>query len=137
MAIQRFAAQLRQRQPWLMLALGLPIAWAMLGHAVAAPGALAPSASVDRVSALPGGGQPGDLPDMAAISESGAESLRSARPRPASTGSLPPRALPAPPSRTFLSAATDTRLRQALESAHRYPRAPYLLINRGHAPPRA
>jgi hypothetical protein len=136
-ALQRPAAFVLQRLPWLMLAFGLLLAWTMLaGHPSAAPDAM-PSTGFDQVSAVPGGGHPADLPDMVAISESGAESSRTARPRPTPADLLTSLMIGVVPSRMFLAAATDTRLRHALERSHHYPAAPYLLLNPGHAPPLA
>lgn len=135
-AISRPTAFVRSRLPWLMLVFGMLLALTLAGQAGAKPLPVANTAA-DLVSALPGGGQPDEVPAMAAISESGSEGSRSARPRPALTAALPALAIPAPPSRTFQAAATDTRLRHALERLHRYPQAPYLRVHPGHAPPRA
>ncbi len=133
--LQRQAAFVRTRLPWLLLVFGLLLAWTVLGHAAPAASSL-PGMGIDQVSASPEGGHPGDLPDMAAISEAGAEASRTPRPRPVLAGLLPQRLLTAPgPRRMFLAAATDTRLRHALERSHHYPQAPYLLLNPGHAPP--
>ncbi len=135
-AVQCHTAFVRSRLPWLMWVFGLLLALTLAGQAGATPFQVA-STAVDRISALPDGGHPDGLPGLAAIPESGTESTRNARPRSALAGTLPMQARPAPPSRTFQAAATDTRLRHALERQHRYPQAPYLLIHRGHAPPRA
>lgn len=135
-AITRHAAFVRQRLPWLMLVFGLLLAVAMLGHATAAQ-AVPPGTGFDQVNVCPEGGHPGDLPDIAAISEAGAESSRTSRPRSALAGMLETLLIGIAPSQMFQAAATDTRLRHALERSHRYPQAPYLLLNPGHAPPLA
>ncbi len=136
-AVALTVATVRQRMPWLMLALGMLMVLALLGHAAAPPVAASLTHAMDQVQASPDRGHPGDLPDLVAIAESSAETLRSARPRPADTPPTPMTAPVAAPAGMFVAAATDTLLRHAVERTHRYPPAPYLLLNPGHAPPRA
>lgn len=133
-AIQRPTAFVRQRLPWLMLVFGMLLAWAMLGH-VAPATASVPALADAVVLVSPDRGHPDDLPDLIAIAESGAESFRSARQRPVDTP-VPPTAPVAAPAGMFVAAAADTLLQHAVERSHRYPPAPYLLLNPGHAPPR-
>ncbi|MGH8055164.1 MAG: hypothetical protein ACREP4_14735 [Stenotrophomonas sp.] len=134
-AIQRPTAFVRQRLPWLMLVAGMLLVWAMLGHAKQVTTSVS-LATVAPVLVSPDRGHPDELPDLVAIAESGAESSRSARSRPADTPP-PPTALVAAPAGMFVAAAADTLLQHALERSHRYPPAPYLLLNPGHAPPLA
>lgn len=136
MAIQQPTAFVRQRLPWLMLVFGMLLAWAMLGHSQPVTAHLA-SAAQAPVLVSPDRGHPDDLPDLVAIAESGAESFRSARQRPVDTPAPPTTAPVAAPARMFVAAAADTLLQHALERSHRYPPAPYLLLNPGHAPPLA
>ncbi|WP_449467416.1 hypothetical protein [Stenotrophomonas humi] len=135
-AILRPTAFVRQRLPWLMLVFGMLLAWAMLGHALPAKVSVSPTAVAHEVLVSPDRGRPDGQPDLVAIAESGAESLRSARQRPVDTPA-PPTAPVAAPARMFVAAATDTLLQHAVERSHRYPPAPYLLLNPGHAPPQA
>ncbi|WP_269791294.1 hypothetical protein [Stenotrophomonas sp. Iso1] len=133
-AIQQLTALVRQRLPWLMLVVGMLLAWTMLGHSL--PATTSASSAEAQVLISPDRGHPDDLPDLVAIAESGAESSRSARQRPVDSH-VPPTAPVAAPAGMFVAAATDTLLQHAVERSHRYPPALYLLLNPGHAPPLA
>ena len=130
-------ATVRRRLPWLMLVFGMLLVWAVAFQTKAV--VIAPPAmeAFDQVLVSPEPGHPQHPLEMAAISESGGESSRLTRPRPAAMLSSPVPLVPFTPSRVFMTAASDTLLQHAVERAQRYPLAPYLLLNPGHAPPRA
>lgn len=130
-------ATVRQRLPWLMLVFGMLLVWAVAFQAKAVFTAPLAMEAFDQVLVSPEPGHPQQPLEMAAISESGGESSRLTRPRPAATLSSPVPLALFTPSRVFVTAASDTLLQHAVERAQRYPLAPYLLLNPGHAPPRA
>ncbi|WP_282272225.1 hypothetical protein [Stenotrophomonas sp. PS02298] len=130
-------ATVRRRLPWLMLVFGMLLVWAVALQAKAVVTALPAMEAFDRVLVSPEPGHPQHPLEMAAISESGGESSRLTRPRPAAMLSSPVPLVPFTPSRVFMTAASDTLLQHAVERAQRYPLAPYLLLNPGHAPPHA
>jgi len=129
-------ATVRQRLPWLMLVFGMLLVWAVALQAKAEGAVPTALAGVEQVQVSP---EPGHLQQplqMTAISESGAESSRVGKQRPAPMLSSPLRPASFTPRRVFLTAASDTLLLHAVERAQRYPLAPCLLLNPGHAPPR-
>ncbi|HEX7990037.1 MAG TPA: hypothetical protein VF513_07730 [Stenotrophomonas sp.] len=130
-------AAVRQRLPWLMLVFGMLLVWAVAFQAKAVVTAPLAVEAFDQVLASPEPGHPQHPLEMAAISETGGESSRLTRPRPAAMLSSPVPLALFTPSRIFVTAASDTLLQHAVERAQRYPLAPYLLLNPGHAPPRA
>lgn len=130
-------ATVRRRLPWLMLVFGMLLVWAVAFQAKAVVTAPLAMESFDQVLASPEPGHPQQPLEMAAISESGSESSRLTRQRPAAMLSSPVPLAMFTPSRVFVTAASDTLLQHAVERAQRYPLAPYLLLNPGHAPPRA
>lgn len=127
----------RPRLAWMMLLFSLLLTGLMF---LVAPAASATPASVAgtalQVTASPDDGCPPELPDLVAISETKVENQRSAQPRGVYT---PPRQCPllTSPASTFVAATSSTLLQHAVLSARRYPPAPHLLLNPGHAPPRA
>ncbi|PZU28791.1 MAG: hypothetical protein DI584_04805 [Stenotrophomonas sp.] len=127
---------MRQRLPWLMLVFGMLLVWAVAFQAKAVVNAPLAMECFDQVLVSPEPGHPQHPLEMDAISESGGESSRLTRPRPAAILSSPVPLALFTPSRIFVTAASDTLLRHAVERAQRYPLAPYLLLNPGHAPPR-
>ena len=129
-------ANVRRRLPWLMLVFGMLLVWAVAMQAKAVVTAPVTMDGFDQILVSPEPGHPQQPLQMTAISESGGETSRVSKQRPAPTLSSP--ALPAPltPNRVFLTAASETLLQHAVERAQRYPLAPYLLLNPGHAPPR-
>lgn len=128
-------ATVRQRLPWLMLVFGMLLVWAVAlqAKAVAAP---ATPEGCGQVLVSPEPGHTQQPLEMAAISESGGETSRVSKQRPAPMLASPVQPAPLTPKRVFLTAASDTLLQHAVERAQRYPLAPYLLLNPGHAPPR-
>lgn len=130
-------ATVRQRLPWLMLVFGMLLVWAVAFQARAVVTAPISVESFDQILASPEPGHPQQPLEMTAISESGSESSRLTRPRPAAMLSSPVPLFAFTPNRVFMTAASDTLLQHAVERAQRYPLAPYLLLNPGHAPPRA
>ncbi len=128
-----------RRLPWLLLLLlGMLLVWAVASQARAVVVPPGMNGFEARVSPEPDHPQ---LPmHMVAICESGAEASRMSRQRPASLPAFPAQLVaPAtpPPQRVFMAAASDTLLLHAVARAQRYPLAPHLLLNPGHAPPRA
>lgn len=136
-AVPRSAASLRRRLPWLILLFGMLLVWATASQA-SAPATPRVSVTSAQVSVSP---EPGHLQAplyMAAISgESGTEQSRSNRHRLATLPASPAESACIAPRHVFLFAASNTLLLHAVERAQRYPLAPYLLLNPGHAPPLA
>ncbi len=135
-AVPLTVARVRQRLPLLVLLFGMLLVWTVGLQAKTAVAAPLAAAGIDQVLVSPDPGQPLQPLQMAAINEAGAETTRVVRQR---TAVLPPcmvQPAPATPHRIFLTAASDTLLQHAVERAQRYPLAPYLLLNPGHAPPR-
>ncbi|WP_313397885.1 hypothetical protein [Stenotrophomonas sp.] len=130
-------ANVRQRLPWLILVFGMLLVWAIAFQAKAAVTAPLTIEGFDQVLVSPEPGHPQHPLEMVAISESGGESSRLVRPRPAAMLSNPVVLVPFAASRVFMTASSDTRLLHAVERAQRYPLAPYLRLNPGHAPPHA
>ena len=129
-------ATVRRRLPWLMLVFGMLLVWAV---ALQAKGVVTVPVAIegfDQILVSPEPGHPQQPLQMTAISESGAETSRVSKQRPAPMLSSPVQLVPVTPSHVFLTAASDTLLLHAVERAQRYPLAPYLLLNPGHAPPR-
>lgn len=133
--IQRRAAT-RQRLAWPMLVVGMLLTWMMFAATLPASATPVGTALAPQVVASPDGGCPPELPDLVAISEAKVETLRSPQPRGMDT---PPLLMPtlASPASTFVAATSTTLLQHAVLSTRRYPPAPYLRLNPGHAPPLA
>lgn len=129
-------ATVRRRLPWLMLVFGMLLVWAVALQAKAVVAVPLTVEGFDQVLVSPEPGHPQQPLQMTAISESGAETSRLSKQRPAPMLSGPILFAPLTPNRVFLTAASDTLLQHAVERAQRYPLAPYLLLNPGHAPPR-
>lgn len=130
-------APARQRLPWLMLVFGMLLVIAVAFQAKAVSAAPLVMDYFDQILVSPEPGHPQHPLEMAAISECGGESSRLTRQRPAAMLPGLVQLVPFTPSRVFTTAASDTLLQHAVERAQRYPLAPYLLLNPGHAPPRA
>ena len=129
-------ATVRRRLPWLMLVFGMLLVWAVALQAKAEGAVPTALAGFEQVQVSPEPGHPQQPLQMTAISESGGETSRASKQRPAPMLSSPVQLVPLTPNRIFLTAASDTLLQHAVERAQRYPLAPYLLLNPGHAPPR-
>lgn len=129
-------ATVRRRLPWLMLVFGMLLVWAMALQAKGVVTVPVAMGGFDQILVSPEPGHPQQPLQMTAISESGAETSRLSKQRPAPMLSSPVLLAPLTPNRVFLTAASDTLLQHAVERAQRYPLAPYLLLNPGHAPPR-
>ena len=129
-------ATVRRRLPWLMLVFGMLLVWAVALQAKAVVAVPLTVEGFDQILVSPEPGHPQQPLQMTAISESGAETSRLSKQRPAAMLSSPVLPAPLTPNRVFLTAASDTLLQHAVERAQRYPLAPYLLLNPGHAPPR-
>ncbi|KRG66913.1 hypothetical protein ABB27_11555 [Stenotrophomonas terrae] len=136
-AVPLTVASVRRRLLWLPLLFGMLLVWAVALQVKAV--AAAPLAVEGHAQLLvsPEPGHPQQPLQMAAISEAGSESSRPTRSRPAPMLSSPVTPAPLTAHRVFMTAASDTLLQHAVERAQRYPLAPYLLLNPGHAPPRA
>ncbi|AMJ57305.1 MULTISPECIES: hypothetical protein [Stenotrophomonas] len=128
-------AALRQRLHWLPLLFGLLLVCAVALQAKAMAAMPLAIVSHDQVQASPEPGHPQPPLQMAAISEAGSETSRPNRQRPAPVLSAPVQLAPLTSQHVFMTAASDTLLQHAVERAQRYPLAPCLLLNPGHAPP--
>ncbi|MGE8281545.1 MAG: hypothetical protein ACN6O2_14055 [Stenotrophomonas sp.] len=136
-ALPNTVASVRQRLPLLMLVFGMLLVWAVALQAKAVAAAPLAMTGYTQILVSPEPGHPQQPLQMVAISEAGSESSRPTRSRPAPLLSAPVMPASLTAHRVFMTAASDTLLQHAVERAQRYPLAPYLLLNPGHAPPGA